>query len=101
MSEDTGPIQPMPRPPDAATIQEWLVRAAAERLRIPDGEVEVDAPFAESGLSSQELVTLSGDLEQWLHCNLSPTLAWEYPTIAALARYLAEDMAACGPGTEA
>ena len=29
-------------------------------------------------------------MEQWLHVQLTPIVAWNYPTPAALARYLAE-----------
>jgi acyl transferase domain-containing protein/acyl carrier protein len=36
-------------------------------------------------------VSLAGELEDWLKCRLSPTLIYEYPTIAALSQFLAED----------
>jgi 8-amino-7-oxononanoate synthase len=34
---------------------------------------------------------LSGELENFLGCRLSPTLLWDYPTVQELAEYLAQD----------
>jgi acyl carrier protein len=36
---------------------------------------------------------LAGDIEDWLGVTLEPTVAWEYPTVRELARFLAEDTA--------
>jgi acyl carrier protein len=62
----------------------------AELLDLPEAEIDVDEPFADHGISSRDLVSLSGDIEDWLGRPLPPTVGWEYPTIAALARHLAE-----------
>ncbi len=34
---------------------------------------------------------MTGDLEDWLGCELDPTLLYDYPTIDALAWHLAEE----------
>ncbi len=73
---------------DEDTITDWLVDRIAECLSVAASEIEVDTPLASHGLSSREAVILSGDLEDWLDCRLSPTLIWEHPTITALAKYL-------------
>ena len=69
-------------------IQAWLVARIGETLRLDPSAIDVRGPFDSYGLSSSEAVMLSGDLEQLLGRELSPTLVYEYPTIAALSRYL-------------
>jgi malonyl CoA-acyl carrier protein transacylase len=69
-------------------IQDWLIAQLAHRLNIAPTQIDVREPFARYGLASREAVSLVGELEEWLVCELSPTLLWEYPTIKALARHL-------------
>ncbi len=73
----------------AEAIQSWLVTQIAERLKVNLRDVDVRTPFAHYGMDSVQAVSLSADLEEWLERELSPTLAYDYPTIEALARYLA------------
>jgi len=70
-------------------IQTWLITQVAERLKVNRRDVDIRKPFAHYGMDSVQAVSLSADLEDWLGRELSPTLAYEYPTIEALARYLA------------
>ena len=69
-------------------IQNWLVENLAQRLGVPTSEIDVNEAFASSGLSSVAAVSLSADLEDWLDIKLSPTIVYDYPNIAELARYL-------------
>ena len=73
----------------AAAIEEWLVEQIARRTGISLSEIDVQRPFVDYGLDSVQAVGLAGDLEVWLNRSLSPTLVWDYPTIEALAAYLA------------
>lgn len=70
-------------------IQDWLVNRLSEWLAIDAREISIVDPFANYGLSSVAAVSLSGELSDWLGIELSPILAYEYPTVEALARYLA------------
>ncbi len=70
-------------------IQAWLVSRLSERLGVNPSEIDVRQPFTRYGLDSVEATSLSGELEDWLERRLSATLAWDYPTIEALARHLA------------
>ncbi|NDJ18418.1 beta-ketoacyl synthase N-terminal-like domain-containing protein [Myxacorys almedinensis] len=78
---------PQPAQP-VATIQHWLVARLAQTLQLEPSEIEVDQPFAYYGLASREAVGLIAELEDWLGCRLAPTLAYDYPSIAALSDYL-------------
>jgi len=87
--------------PGAEAIQAWLVAKLSELLEIEANEIDVGEPFASYGLGSTELVSLSGDLAEWLGRQLPAELAYEFPTIEALARGLADSSSASQPATEA
>ncbi|NIA28584.1 MAG: amino acid adenylation domain-containing protein [Actinobacteria bacterium] len=69
-------------------IEDWLIDKVATELKIPVSDIDVKQPFARYGLDSVHATGLAGDLEDWLGRSLSPTLAYDYPTIEALSRYL-------------
>lgn len=73
-------------------IQKWLVTQLAEALRVDPAEIDVREPFASYGLSSISSISLTADLEDWLQIRLDPTLAWDYPTVDTLARYLSDEL---------
>jgi len=83
------------KPYTAKEIQTWLISQISQRLQIEPEEIDIREPFTSSGLSSREAVVLSGELEEWLGCGLSPTLLYEYPDIETLSQYLASDMDSC------
>jgi acyl transferase domain-containing protein/acyl-CoA synthetase (AMP-forming)/AMP-acid ligase II/pimeloyl-ACP methyl ester carboxylesterase/acyl carrier protein len=72
-----------------ANIRDWLLTQLSERLGLPPAEIDIDEPFANYGLDSLQAVRLSADLEDFLGLRLAPTLAYDFPTIAALSNYLA------------
>ena len=80
--------------PGIGEIQAWLVTNLAEALSIEPAEIDITKPFASYGLESTDAIGLSGDLEEWLGCQLSPTLVYEYPSIELLARHLVEQSSA-------
>ncbi len=77
--------------PPVGAIREWLVAQLSHVLGVEPQDIDIREPFANYGLTSVDAVSLSGDLEEWLELSLSPTLAYEYPTIETLARHLAGD----------
>ena len=58
-------------------IQDWFITHIAERLFIDPEEISVQEAFTTFGLSSREAVVLSGELEERLGRELSPTLLYE------------------------
>ena len=71
-------------------IREWIVSYMSNLLEIEPDEVDVETTFARYGLDSSAAIVLTGDLGDWLGIQLDPTLVYDYPTIAAIADYLAE-----------
>ena len=50
--------------------------------------IEAERPLRELGLNSLVAIELRNALAASLQCNLPSTLAFDYPTISALARHL-------------
>jgi acyl transferase domain-containing protein/acyl-CoA synthetase (AMP-forming)/AMP-acid ligase II/pimeloyl-ACP methyl ester carboxylesterase/acyl carrier protein len=71
-------------------ITTWLVTNIAQRLDVSPSEIDIREPLASYGLDSVQAVRLSAELEDWLGRKLLPTLAYDYPTIEALANYLGD-----------
>ena len=80
------------RAPDKITesdIQDWLQARLAHYLKVSPHQVDVDEPLASYGLDSSVAITVTGELEKLLGCELDPAfLFWEYPTIEEMASYL-------------
>ncbi|MEU3895231.1 acyl carrier protein [Streptomyces sp. NPDC045251] len=76
-------------PVEAQWIEDWLVARIAGLVRVRPELIDVDESFVANGLTSSSGVALVGDLAKELNLSLSETLTWEYPTIAALAEYVA------------
>ena len=83
--------------PPAKAIQDWLVAQLSRVLDVEPQDIDVREPFTSYGLTSLDAVGLSGELEEWLGRSLSPTLAYDYPTIETLARHLAGERDAIEP----
>ena len=75
----------------AEAIQAWLITHIASMLEMDSASIDPRQPFTYYGLGSVQAVSLTGDLEVFLDRKLSPTLAWDYPSIELLANYLAND----------
>ena len=75
-------------PPSVDAIVAWLTERISGPLAIRPDEVDTRKPLASYGLGSLQAVRLASELEQWLGRKLPPTLAYDYPTIDALASVL-------------
>ena len=83
---DTPP--PLPDLTTAAQLEHWLMTWLAQTLQVPIASLDPSRPFAEYGLDSMAAVELTEVLQTHLNLTLSPTLAYEYPTVEAIAAYL-------------
>lgn len=78
---------------ESKSLADWLVSKLAASLEIKPESIDVNQVFSVYGLSSRLAVSLVGELEDFLATagnilELSPTLLWQYPSIATLAAYL-------------
>jgi acyl carrier protein len=80
----------------AADIEQWLLVRLNERL---DGEqVDSHMPFSFYGLDSMDAFELTAELEEWLGRPIPETLTFDYPTVSAVATYLAAEPVAAETG---
>jgi acyl transferase domain-containing protein/acyl-CoA synthetase (AMP-forming)/AMP-acid ligase II/acyl carrier protein len=103
-----SPVEPQPDPQSgdggpggdgrgAGEIAAWVVSQLAQQLGLSPAKIDTSLPFAYYGLDSVHAIRLTAALEGWLGRELSPTLAYEYPTINELAEHLAKGVPAEGP----
>jgi len=71
-------------------IETWLVQYLSGELKVPVSDLPRDEPLTNLGLSSRQAVMLTGEIEEWLGKPVDPALAWEHPTVNALAKALGE-----------
>jgi acyl carrier protein len=74
--------------PSIDSIQAWIVGRVAQMLGAKSSDIQINDRLSDFGLESVEAFTLSGELSDLLGLKLSPTLAWDFPTIAELAQFL-------------
>ena len=71
---------------------DWIGAWICRELKLEPGQIEPSVPFVRYGMDSVHAIMLIGDLEEHLGCRLPPTLAWDHPTIEALAGHLAQEV---------
>lgn len=71
----------------AGWISDWIRR----ELAFTGDVIAADATFVRFGMDSVHAMMMVGDLEEHLDRRLSPTLAWDHPTVDAMASHLAAD----------
>jgi acyl carrier protein len=75
----------------AQSLGVWLVDRIAVYLKRTPDQIDPTVPLAEYGLDSVAALSLCGDIEEDFDLVLEPTVAWDYPTIEALAAHLLEE----------
>lgn len=73
-------------------IQDWLVAQIAEQLGIDADEIDVRAPFDSYGLNSMQAMNIASLGKKHLGVSFSPLAIWNYPNIASLSEYLAQEL---------
>ncbi|MFE1899918.1 SDR family NAD(P)-dependent oxidoreductase [Streptomyces yangpuensis] len=72
-----------------AELETWLRRRIAELARMDSGDaLSVHEPLAAYGLSSIDAVALAGELGVLLGRKVSPTIAYEFPTLGEILAHL-------------
>ncbi|WP_312588782.1 polyketide synthase Pks13 [Corynebacterium dentalis] len=77
-----------PRPTTVQQMREWLRNWVAETTGLPADQITDDRAMEEFGLSSRDVVVLSGDLERLMGVSLDATVAYEFNTINALSDFV-------------
>ncbi|MFA6174768.1 MAG: SDR family NAD(P)-dependent oxidoreductase, partial [Kiritimatiellales bacterium] len=80
---DTGELQ--------AKIRQMLLQAVAKLMKFELDDLDADAEFSDYGFDSITLTDFSNKLNQQYQLELTPTIFFEYPTIADFADWLASE----------
>ena len=83
------PVTPRP----TRSIERWLIERVAFYLERPLSAVDPAVPLAEAGFDSVSAVSLCGDVEFEWDIDADPMLVFDYPTIDALADFIADQLA--------
>jgi acyl carrier protein len=75
-------------------ISGFCVDSLAKVLRVAKNRIKTDTKFNRLGLDSAMVVYVMMELEEKLGLELSTDDFYDYPTVDALSRYLAEKLAA-------
>ncbi|MEW2418689.1 acyl carrier protein [Streptomyces sp. NPDC046866] len=93
----TSPPLPAPARHALVPLQQWVTARVAVYLdRLPE-TIDPHVPLAEYGMDSVCALSLCGDIEDVFGLPLDPQLAWDHPTVAALAGQLALHGAVLAP----
>ena len=76
--------------PTESDICAWCTSYLAKEMEVPADQIDSQANFARLGIDSATSVFFIMDLEEWLDLELPSNIAFEYPSIAELAGYLAK-----------
>ncbi|MDO4929239.1 MAG: polyketide synthase Pks13 [Corynebacterium sp.] len=96
MTQHAAPDASITTPHTTAEWQEWVAGWIQHTTGLSAAELSVDAPLQSLGLSSRDVVILAGEIERTAGINIDATVAYQYPTIAALAAFLSSG----GPATQ-
>ncbi len=77
---------------DAATLCTWVLTQVSSYVERPLADLDPEVPLAEYGMDSVYALGLCGDIEAEFGLDVDPTLAWQYPTAAAIAGHLSEQL---------
>lgn len=78
-----------------------MLQQVQEAVRaVLGGDIGTDQPLMAAGLDSLSSVEFRNSLEAKLGVDLPTTLVFDYPTVAALAEFLAKKVPQAGPGEE-
>lgn len=73
-------------------IQDWLASQIAAQLGMDADEIDVRVPFDRYGLNSMQAMNIANLGKKHLGVNFSPLAIWNYPNVASLSEYLAEEL---------
>lgn len=75
-------------------------RVSSTLQKLLGAGVDVHQPFTEAGLDSMGAVELRTQLGSEFDMDLPATMAFDYPTVTALAQYIASSLPAALPSSQ-
>ena len=79
--------------PTYSAVVDWLTDRVATYLNTEPTAIATDTAIADFGMDSVFALTLCRDLEYEFGIVVETTIAWDYPSIDAIAGHLTEQLA--------
>ncbi len=79
-------------PKTAEEIQAFLVERLASALRTTPDQIDINEDVATYGLDSLDAMNIVGQLSEWCGQDIGFDVLWDYPTIAAVADFVAKEL---------
>lgn len=73
-------------------VETWIGEWLNKKLKVDADTIEPSKSFADFGLDSIFAVELAQDITDWCGLDVEATIVWNYPTVEALANYLADSL---------
>ncbi|MBQ1089977.1 acyl carrier protein [Streptomyces sp. B93] len=74
-------------------LESWLTGRVAFHLQRAPEEIDPDTPLADYGIDSVAAISVCGEIEERFRLAVAPTIAYDFPTVHAIAEHLAERLA--------
>jgi acyl carrier protein len=81
------------RPVDASEIQGWIIDRLVREMNVDASTLNPDKRLMACGVDSLQMISLVGQLEEWLGCRFTSNPLERYPSISALSRFIADQIA--------
>lgn len=83
----------------APDLEEWLTDRVAFHLHRSAEEIDPTTPLADYGIDSVAAIGICGEIEARYQLPVSPTIAYDFPTVRAISTHLAERLGGTASGT--
>ncbi|WP_326647766.1 MULTISPECIES: acyl carrier protein [unclassified Streptomyces] len=77
----------------APDLEQWLTERVAFHLHRSADEIDPTTPLADYGIDSVAAIGICGEIEERHQLPVSPTIAYDFPTVRAISAHLAERLA--------
>ncbi|MGW7264954.1 acyl carrier protein [Streptomyces sp. NPDC054842] len=74
---------------DVVGLEAWLTERVAFHLHRAPHDIDPDTPLADYGIDSVAAISICGEIEEHHQLAVAPTIAYDYPTVHAIADHLA------------
>ncbi|MZG18224.1 hypothetical protein GTY44_32895 [Streptomyces sp. SID5914] len=82
--------------PTAGSLARWLTDCVAIHLERPVDTIDPRVPLSDYGLDSLYALSVIAELEDHFDISVDPALMWDNPTVDALSKALADELAVNG-----
>ena len=74
----------------ASEISNWMVCRLAKELGVPEVEVKTDSPLVSLGVDSLKLLSIAGELSDFINREVSADAIWDHDSIESLSSHLSQ-----------